>query len=158
LYESDNGNIEFVPKKLRKSKRRSEDRNQQCIIALDQNCTHFGHISTQNEKIPHSDGLYRRQQHRRRLLFRDVKAIATEKFIAKSQGITYLDIIKLADDPNYTPKQAQHVLRNFKKDGKLYASYRTKPQQYFLSREDAENIHRLIHSKAAITTITIIKT
>ena len=113
-------------------------RNQQCIIALDQNCTHFGHTSTQNEKIPHSDGLYRRQQHRRRLLFRDVKAIATEKFITKSQGITYLDIIKLADDVNYTPKQAQHVLRNFKKDGKLYVSYRTKPQQYFLSREDAE--------------------
>jgi hypothetical protein len=113
-------------------------RNQQCIIALHQNCTHFGHTSTQNEKILDGDGLYRRQQHRRRLLFKDVKATATEKFITKSQGITYLDIIKLVDDANYTPKQAQYVLRNFKKDGKLHVSYRTKPQQYFLSREDAE--------------------
>ena len=138
MYESDNGNIEFVHKKLRRSKRRSEDRNQQSIIALDQNSTHFGHASTQNEKILHGNGLYRRQQHRRRLLFRDIKVVATKKFVDKSQGITHFDILKLADDPSYTPRQAKNVLRNLKNKGKLYTSRRRKPQEYYLSQEDAD--------------------
>jgi Rieske Fe-S protein len=138
MHESDNGNIEFVPKKLGKSKRRSKDGNQQSIIALDQNCTHFGHTSTQNEKILHADGLYRRQQHRRRLLFRDIKAVATKKFVDKTQGITHFDILKLMDDPSYTPRQAKNVLRNLKNKGKLYTSRRRKPQEYYLSQEDAD--------------------
>ena len=138
MHESDNGNIEFVLKKLGKSKRRSEDRNQQSVIALDQNCTHFGHASTQYEKILHGDGPYRLQQHRRRLLFRDIKVVATKKFVDKTQGITHFDILKLVDDPSYTPRQAKNVLRNLKNKGKLFTSRRRKPQEYYLSQEDAD--------------------
>ena len=116
----------------------SADRNQRSTIALEQNCTQFGRKSTQNDKILHGDGLYRRQQPRHRLLFRDIKAYATKKFVDKTQGITCLDILELVDDPSYTLKQARDTLRNFKDERKLYTRRRTKPQEYYLSQEDAD--------------------
>jgi hypothetical protein len=105
--------------------------------AREQNCTHFGHASTQNDEIVYGDGEHQNKQHRRRIQFKDIKAIATKKFVDKTQGITYRDILKLIDDPSYTRKQAQDVLRNLKNKGKLYTSRRTKPQKYYLSQEDA---------------------
>jgi hypothetical protein len=138
LHDSDNGNIVFVSKEPSKSKIRSEDRSEQCTVALDQNSTHFGHESTQNEEILHGGGLYRRQQPRHRLLFRNIKVYATKKFVDKTQGITCLDILQLVDDPSYTLKQARNTLRNFKDERKLYTRRRTKPQEYYLSQEDAD--------------------
>jgi len=138
LNRSDSDYITTVAKNSKSSSIDSAGRNQSPTIALEQNCTQFGRESTQNDKIVYGDGEYQHQQHQHRLLFRDIKAAATKKLLDKNQGITYLDVIKLADDPRYTPKQAQDVLRNLKIKGKLHTCYRTKPQQYYLSQEDAD--------------------
>jgi hypothetical protein len=139
LYESDRDNRRLISKKPRSDKIGSIRINQEYAIALEQKCTHFEHTSTQNDRIVYGDGEYQKKQRRRRVLFRDVKAIATKKFVDKIQGITYLDVIKLADDPSYTLKRARNVLRNFKRDGKLYTNLRTKKlQEYFLSQEEAD--------------------
>jgi len=58
--------------------------------------------------------------------------------VDKTQGITCLDILELVDDPSYTLKQARDTLRNFKDERKLYTRRRTKPQEYYLSQEDAD--------------------
>lgn len=72
--------------------------------------------------------------------YSEISKLATKKFVDKTQGITYLDILKLADEPNYTSRQAKNVLRNFKDKGKLYTSRRTKPQEYYLSQDDADYV------------------
>jgi hypothetical protein len=74
---------------------------------------------------------------RRRLYFSDIKAIAVERFADNHDGITLDDILELADDPSYTPKQARDVLRNLKRNGRLFTFRRSKPQVYYLSRAEA---------------------
>ena len=138
LYESDSDNRNVVSKKPRSGKIGSIRTNQEYATALEQNCTHFEHTGTHNDRIVYGDGEYQNKQLRRCVLLRGVKAIATKKFVDKTQGITYLDILKLVDDPTYTSRQAKNALRNFKNKGKLYTSRRTKPQEYFLSQEDAD--------------------
>lgn len=138
LCKSDSDNMGFMSKKHRSSNTGSTDRNQKCAVALEQKSTHFGHTSTHNDKIVYGDGEYQNKQRRRRLLFRDIKVVATKKFVDKTQGITYLDILKLVDDPSYTRKQAQDALRNFKNKGKLYTGHRTNPEHYYTSQEDAD--------------------
>lgn len=75
--------------------------------------------------------------------WKDIKGLAIKKFAGNQQGITYLDILKLADNPSFEVKQAQKVLRNHKdkrngrSKNRLYTSARTVPQQYFISQVDA---------------------
>jgi len=113
-------------------------RSQDSSSAIEHHSTQSATECTHNHKIIHGHGERQIQQHGHRLLFGDIKAVATKKFVDKTQGITYLDIIKLVDDPAYTSRQAKNVLRNLKIKNKLHTCYRTKPQQYYLSQEDAD--------------------
>jgi hypothetical protein len=79
------------------------------------------------------------QEHKQKHIpFKDMEAAAIEKMANKNEGITFLDILKVADNPTYTPKQAKDVLRNHKINGNLFTSRRTIPQRYYLSKSDAE--------------------
>ena len=64
-----------------------------------------------------------------------VEALALRK---RKQGIDYRDILKLADNPKFTVKQAQKVLRNYKDRGKLHACKRRNPQKYYPTDADAK--------------------
>ena len=102
---------------------------------LKQDTTHFDTQTTHFDTIIHEK---KKQQQQLHIPFQQVKAAAIEKMANKHQGITYLDILKLADNPTYTPKQAMELLRNHRKSGNLHTVHRTKPQQYYLSKADAE--------------------
>ena len=99
---------------------------------LKQDSTHTDTQSTHTEKI------IQQKQKQLHIPFKEIKAAAIEKMVDKEEGITFLDILKLADNPTYTPKQAKDVLRNHKVKGNLITCNRTIPQQYYLSKADAE--------------------
>ncbi len=67
-----------------------------------------------------------------------LKPAADSKYRNYGEGITYKDILKRFPGLVKTIGQAQDILRNHKNKAKLYTCHRTKPQQYFLSREQAE--------------------
>jgi hypothetical protein len=115
-------------------------RNQDSSTAIEHHSTQSAAECTHNHKMVYGHGERQSQQHGHRLLFRDIKAVATKKFVDNTRGITHFDILKLVDDPSYTPRQAKNVLRNFKNKGKLYTSRRTKPQEYYLSQDDADYV------------------
>jgi hypothetical protein len=101
---------------------------------LKQDTTHTDTKSTHTDKFT----LVQQQQSQQHIPFKDIKAAAVQKMANKHEGVTYLDILKLIDNPSYTPKQAKDVLRNHKINGNLFTCNRTIPQQYYLSKADAE--------------------
>lgn len=108
--------------------------NQSLINLLDSKCTHFEQKSTHFEEKAH----VHQQQLHRYLKWIDVEAAAANKYRNYGNGISYQDILKRFPELVKTERQAQDVLRNYKNKGKLYTCHRTKPQQYFLSNEQAE--------------------
>jgi hypothetical protein len=69
----------------------------------------------------------------------DIKSIANDIFEKYGRGITYLDLIKGKYKRFDSKKQAQKTLRNHKDRQTLHPScHRTNPQEYFVSKEDAE--------------------
>jgi hypothetical protein len=69
----------------------------------------------------------------------DIQAITNEIFVNRKRGIEYRDLLKPPYKRCNSKKQAQKVLRNHKDRGTLVPSFhRAKPQQYFLTKEDAE--------------------
>jgi hypothetical protein len=111
--------------------------NQQLFNFLDPNCTHFEQKNTQFEEKAQEYRKKKKQQ-RHYLKWTDVEAAAANKYRNYGEGITYEDLLKIFPEIIKTKEQAQDLLRNHKSDGKLYTSHRTKPQQYFLSSEQAE--------------------
>lgn len=109
--------------------------NESLVNLLDSKCTHFEKQSTHLEEKAH---VHKQQQRHRYLKWTDVEAAAANKYKDYGEGITYQDILKRFPELGKTDGQAQDVLRNYKNKGKLYTSHRTKPQQYFLSNEQAE--------------------
>jgi hypothetical protein len=114
--------------------------NQQSINFLDSNCTHFEQNNTQFEEKAQEYQQKKKQQQQRRhyLKWTDVEAAADSKYRNYGEGITYKDILKRFPGLVQTSGQAQDILRNHKNKAKLHTCHRTKPQQYFLSREQAE--------------------
>ncbi len=113
----------------------------------DSECTHFEQKSTYIEEKSY---IHQQQQRHRYLKWIDVEAAAANKYRNYGEGITYHDILKRFPELIKTDEQAQNVLRNYKNKGKLYTCHRTKPQQYFLSNEQAElsafNYRKSTHS------------
>jgi hypothetical protein len=113
----------------------------------DSECTYLEQKSTQIEE---KACVYQQQQRHRYLKWIDVEAAASNKYTKYGEGITYEDILKGFPGLVKTNEQAQNVLRNYKNKGKLYTCHRTKPQQYFLSKEQAElaafNYRKSTHS------------
>src|SRR5215216_788976 len=113
--------------------------NQHFTNFLDSNCTHFEQKNTQFEESSQEYQEKKKQQQRRHYLkWTDIEAAAANKYRNYGEGITYEDILKLFPGIVKSSGQAQDLLRNHKSEGKLYTCHRTKPQQYFLSREQAE--------------------
>ena len=113
--------------------------NQQLVNFPKSNFTHFGQKITQfEEKAQEYQQKKQQQQRRRYLKWTDVEAAAASKYRNDGEGITYKDILKHFPGLVKSSGQAQDILRNHKNKGKLYTCHRTKPQQYFLSREQAE--------------------
>jgi hypothetical protein len=121
--------------------------NESLVNLLDSKCTHFEKQSTHLEEKAH---VHKQQQRHRYLKWKDVEAAAANKYKDYGEGITYQDILKRFPELGKSDGQAQDVLRNYKNKGKLYTSHRTKPQQYFLSNEQAElaafNYRKSTHS------------
>ncbi|MFL6487455.1 MAG: hypothetical protein ACJ71D_12205, partial [Nitrososphaera sp.] len=111
--------------------------NQQSFNFLDPNCTHFEQKNTQFEEKAQEYRKKKKQQ-RHYLKRTDVEAAVANKYRNYGEGITYEDLLKIFPEIIKTKEQAQDLLRNHKSDGKLYTFHRTKPQQYFLSSEQAE--------------------
>lgn len=69
---------------------------------------------------------------------------ASTKFATKGEGLEFGDLLegpfKLVD----TEKQARNLLKYHQKRKNLYTSRRSKPQQYFASKEDAAKYERKI--------------
>jgi hypothetical protein len=112
--------------------------NQQLIDFLASNCTHFEQKKTHFEEKAQEDRKKKKQQRRHYLKWIDVEAAADSKYKNYGEGITYKDILKRFPGLVKTIGQSQDILRNHKNKAKLYTCHRTKPQQYFLSREQAE--------------------
>lgn len=70
--------------------------------------------------------------------WKDVHTRAAAKFSRDEEGITYVELCRGRNKLVQTPKQAQNVLRYWKKKRLLFTYGRTKPQQYFLSEDVAE--------------------
>lgn len=85
---------------------------------LKQNTAHSDTQSAHFDKNTHVIK-YHKQPY---ISFKDIKSAAIKKMVDKHAGITYLDVLKLADNPAYTPKQAKYLLRHHKKKGKLFTS------------------------------------
>ena len=121
--------------------------NQSLINFLNSKCTHFEQKGTHFEEKAH---VHKQQQRRRYLKWIDAEAAAANKYRDYGEGITYQDILKQFPGLVKTDGQAQDILRNYKNKGKLYTCHRTKPQQYFLSNEQAElaafNYRKSTHS------------
>jgi hypothetical protein len=111
--------------------------SQTLINFRDSNCTHFEQKSTQYEE-KEQEYQEKKQQRRRYLKWTYVEGAAANKYRNYGEGITYEDVLKIFPGVIKTKGQAQDLLRNHKSDGKLYTCHRTKPQQYFLSSDQAE--------------------
>jgi hypothetical protein len=113
--------------------------NESLVNLLDSKCTHFEKQSTHLEE---NEPVYRHQQQQQRrqryLKWIDVEAATAKKYRDNGEGITYQDILNCFPALVRTNGQAQDILRNNKNKGKLYTGHRTKPQQYFLSNEQAQ--------------------
>jgi DNA repair protein RadA len=111
--------------------------SQTLINFRDSNCTHFEQKSTQSEEKA-QEYQEKKRERRRYLKWTHVEGAAANKYRNYGEGITYEDVIKMFPGVIKTKGQAQDLLRNHKSDGKLYTYHRTKPQQYFLSNEQAK--------------------
>jgi hypothetical protein len=122
--------------------------SQTLINFRDLNCTHFEQKSTHSEETPQEYQQNKRLRHY--LKWTDVEAAAANKYRNYGEGITYEDIPKQFPGLVKTNGQAQNILRNHKNKAKLYTCHRTKPQQYFLSSEQAKlaalNYRKSTHS------------
>jgi hypothetical protein len=101
------------------------------------NCTHFEQKSTHSEEKS-QEYQQKKKQQRHYLKWTDVEAAVANKYRNYGEGITYEDVLKVFPGVIKTKGQAQDLLRNHKSEGKLYTCHRTKPQQYFLSSEQAK--------------------
>lgn len=110
--------------------------------------------TTHPSKIIHVEQQYlkpKKSYHRPPVPTKIIKRIADAIFDSKGRGLTYEDLLKPPYKCANTEQQARNILYYHQKKGTLYSnpSSMTIPQQYFLSKQDAEEV-AINHKKSIL--------